>query len=427
MRDACDPRGAWDPQDLERQQEKIVAAINTLDADVIGLMEIENSAALGEAADEATNTLVDALNADAGSEVWAANPSSTDLPPVSEQDVINNAIIYKTASVERVGEARALGELSGDGEAFSNAREPIAQGFAPADGRRVVPRRRQSLQVQGLRGRRRHRPGQCQPRPGRAGRGARRRVPAVQQDLGVDATLLIGDFNSYSMEDPLQVLYAEGYTNVEQFSGNGEYSYSFSGLSGSLDHILANDAAMDDYTGVDVWNINSGEALALEYSRWNYHATDFHVADPYRSSDHDPVIMGLDLVDPVDPPNEPATTTVTATGGEFGYDEDIVIPVDVDSANPTTGTVEIRDGDTVLGSTTLATDGTGTVTIEAGTLEVGTHTLTVRYSGDANNKPLDQLGRGLGGQGSCPGLGRCEPVRGRGRPGHHDRDRRGRR
>ena len=62
----CDQRGAWDPDDLGRQQEKIVSAINALDADVVGLMEIENSAALGETADEATQTLVAALNADAG-------------------------------------------------------------------------------------------------------------------------------------------------------------------------------------------------------------------------------------------------------------------------------------------------------------------------------------------------------------------------
>ena len=59
----CDQRGAWDPQDFERQQSKIVKAINALDADVVGLLEIENSKTLGETADEATNSLVAALNA----------------------------------------------------------------------------------------------------------------------------------------------------------------------------------------------------------------------------------------------------------------------------------------------------------------------------------------------------------------------------
>ena len=124
----CNQRGAWDPQDFERQQSKIVSAINALDADVVGLMEIENSATLGEAADEATNSLVAALNDDAGAGTWAANPSSTELP-ASGMDVITNAIIFKPASVDRVGQARALGTLSDSGEAFNNAREPIGQVF----------------------------------------------------------------------------------------------------------------------------------------------------------------------------------------------------------------------------------------------------------------------------------------------------------
>ena len=38
------PRGAFEAEDLARQQVKIVEAINALDADVVGLLEIENSA-----------------------------------------------------------------------------------------------------------------------------------------------------------------------------------------------------------------------------------------------------------------------------------------------------------------------------------------------------------------------------------------------
>ena len=94
----------------------------------------------------------------------------------------------------------------------------------------------------------------------------------------------------------MQVLYEGGYTNVQEISPVEEWSYSFSGLSGSLDHVLANDAALELATGTDIWNINSGESVAMEYSRFNYHGTDFHQAGPFRSSDHDPVVLGLDLV-----------------------------------------------------------------------------------------------------------------------------------
>ena len=100
------PRGAWNTVNLNRQQAKIVAAINALDADVVGLMEIENSrVVVGTTAgtDAALIALVAALNADAGAPVWAYVPSSTQLPPVGEMDVIANAIIYKPLTVARVG------------------------------------------------------------------------------------------------------------------------------------------------------------------------------------------------------------------------------------------------------------------------------------------------------------------------------------
>ncbi|WP_341231888.1 ExeM/NucH family extracellular endonuclease, partial [Nocardioides salarius] len=296
VRGGCDQRGAWDPEDLERQQEKIVAAINALDADVVGLMEIENSAALGEAVDEATESLVAALNADAGAGTWAANPSSSELPAASEQDVITNAIIYKPAAVERVGEARALGDQSAGGQAFGNAREPIGQVFAPVEGGEeflfVVNhfKSKGSGTDDGT--------GQGNANPDRIAQATALEawVPTVQDETGTEAVLLVGDFNSYSMEDPMQVLYDGGYTNVQEISPVEEWSYSFSGLSGSLDHVLANDAALELATGTDIWNINSGESVAMEYSRFNYHGTDFHEAGPFRSSDHDPVVLGLDLV-----------------------------------------------------------------------------------------------------------------------------------
>lgn len=129
------PRGAFESEDLGRQQAKIVAAISALDADVVGLLEIENSASVDGVADEALSTLVDALNAAAGTDRWAFVPSSSDLPDASGQDVITNALIYQPAAVSLVGEARALGTESSEPDgAFQNAREPIGATFAPVGG-----------------------------------------------------------------------------------------------------------------------------------------------------------------------------------------------------------------------------------------------------------------------------------------------------
>ena len=294
----CDQRGAWDPQDFERQQSKIVSAINALDADVVGLMEIENSKTLGETPDEATNSLVAALNAKAGAGTWAANPSSTDLP-AGGMDVITNAIIYKPASVERIGRSRALGCLSEAGQAFDNAREPLGQVFRPQRGGKPFLFVVNHFKSKGSAG---PNDGDADSGDGQGASNGSRKLQAaalrdwvasLQAETKVDSVVLAGDFNSYAMEDPLRILYSAGYTNVEQKFGNGEYSYSFSGLSGSLDHILVNSAALQRSTGTDIWNINGGESLALEYSRYNYHGTDFHASGPYRSSDHDPVVLGL--------------------------------------------------------------------------------------------------------------------------------------
>lgn len=297
VREGCDQRGAWDPEDLQRQQDKIVAAVNALDADVVGLMEIESSARVDGDADEALGTLVEALNAAAGAGTWAFVPSSAELPAADQLDTITNALIYRPAAVETVGDARALGTQSGDDQAFGNAREPIGQAFAPVGGGEQL-----FVVVNHFKSK-----GSAGPWPGDAdtgdGQGAsnesrvrqaealRDWVPTVQGDA--EAVALVGDFNSYTQEDPLQVLYGAGYTDATTALDAGEYSYSFSGLSGSLDHVLLNDAALERATGADVWNINAGESVALEYSRYNTHGTLFYADDAYRSSDHDPVLVGL--------------------------------------------------------------------------------------------------------------------------------------
>ncbi|MEO6881771.1 MAG: ExeM/NucH family extracellular endonuclease [Mycobacteriaceae bacterium] len=300
------PRGAWDAEDLARQQIKIVKAINANDASVTGLMEIENSAVLGDPTDTAVTTLVAALNADAGSAKWASVPSSTELPPTSEMDVINNAIIYQPAKVTRLGESHALGTLSGAGEAFDNAREPIAQAFTPTGGGTpflaVVNhfKSKGSGSDDGT--------GQGNANPDRIAQADALRdwVPGIEAGYAtpVTDTFLLGDFNSYTMEDPLQALYTAGYANLAQES---DYSYSFSGLSGSLDHVLANASAKARVTGSDVWNINSPESVALEYSRFNYLSTSFFAPDPFAASDHDPVKVGFTAGATTGPPTGDVT------------------------------------------------------------------------------------------------------------------------
>jgi len=292
----CEPRGAYEQEDLERQQAKIVAAINGLDASVVGLEEIENSARFGQDRDHALAALVDALNADADRAQWAYAASPAERPAAEDEDVIRNAFIYQPAQVRPVGESVILD----DQVAFDNAREPLAQVFQAADGgastRFIAITNHFKSKGSGSG------EGNADTGDGQGASNADRVRQAealvafadrLRQDTGVERVLLMGDFNAYEQEDPIKVLEAAGYAS--QGARTGEHTYAFNGSVGSLDGVFANAAAARDVTGADVWDINADESVAFEYSRHNYVAEQLYAPDQWRSSDHDPLKVGLDL------------------------------------------------------------------------------------------------------------------------------------
>ncbi|MBF4462835.1 MULTISPECIES: ExeM/NucH family extracellular endonuclease [unclassified Rathayibacter] len=290
----CDARGAANADDLERQQAKIVTAINGLGAGVVSLEEIENSAKFGKPRDEALATLTAALNSALGSEQWAYVPSPSALPALADEDVIRTAFLYRTALVEPVGESTILN----DTVAFSNARKPLAQEF------RLIgdPSSEFVAIVNHFKSKGSGTGADADQGDGQGASNASRVKQAtalvdfadrLQHEKDTDLVYLLGDFNSYSAEDPVMVITNAGY--IDQGAKDGKYSYAFDGAVGSLDHVFASRAADATVTGVDTWNINSGESVALEYSRYDYNATIFYDTSAYRSSDHDPVVVGLDL------------------------------------------------------------------------------------------------------------------------------------
>ncbi|MCW2853578.1 MAG: 5-Nucleotidase domain protein [Nocardioides sp.] len=301
------PRGAAEPGDLTRQQNKIVKAINTLDADVVSLEEIENSVKLlGETnRDDALSALVKALNTAAGTYRWAyvASPAADQLPALAEQDVIRNAFIYNPKVVSPVGASMVLNDTVAP-IAFANAREPLAQAFKRVGSTDeaafgVIVNHFKSKGATGATG------DNTDKNDGQgAFNGDRTRQAAdlvkFADDFAaareIDDVFLTGDFNSYTFEDPMQVLYDAGYAVVPS-STPGEYSYSFDGLSGSLDHVLAKTATQQEMvTGADQWEINANEPIAYQYSRFNYNPTRFFNGnDPFAASDHNPKLVGLNV------------------------------------------------------------------------------------------------------------------------------------
>ena len=305
-------RGADSQAELLRQTEKIVAALKAIDADVVGLIELENNPAAapaGDGVDPVLENLVNALNAEMG----AGTYDFVDAGVVGT-DVIKVAFIYKPATVSLVGAAAIL-----DSQAFVDPnnigpknRAALAQTFQEiATGESfttVVNHLKSKGSGCGA--------GDDDTTTGQGNCNDTRTKAAIELAnwLATNPTgstdpdaLIIGDLNAYALEDPIKALTSNGYTDlVNQFVGEDAYSFVFDGQFGYLDHALANGDMFDQITGTTIWHINSDEVNLLDYNdtvedpgeeffEAKPLSTLLYANDPYRSSDHDPVIVGLKL------------------------------------------------------------------------------------------------------------------------------------
>jgi predicted extracellular nuclease len=286
-------RGAETEADFERQAGKIVPAIRALGADVVTLMEIEDTDSTGYSpgdADQALADLVGRLNTAEGSDVWSYVRLPQELYAV-DRDVIRSAIIYRNDVVQPVGDSVGLV----DEAVWFNAREPIAQTFVKdGDEFTVVANHFKSKSPGAPTG------DNVDSGDGQGEwNGDRRRQAAslaafaddLRESTGDDDVALMGDFNAYSQEDPIVDLAGGGYEDLGTEFDAGRYSYVFDELSGSLDHALATDALAAKVTDLVHWNINAVESFAYQYTG----DPALYAPNPYRSSDHDPLLLGLDL------------------------------------------------------------------------------------------------------------------------------------
>ncbi|WP_369254643.1 ExeM/NucH family extracellular endonuclease [Geodermatophilus amargosae] len=285
-------RGATSAREFEQQAGKIVPAVNALDADVVTLMEIEDTDSTGHSpgnADAALADLVGRLNAAAGYQKWAHVPLPEELYEV-DRDVIRSAIIYQVGVVQPVGDPVGLV----DEEVWDNAREPQAQTFSTdgdlftvvanhfkskGSGENATGDNADAGDGQGAWNGDRIR--QAESLAAFVGE-LRERDPDV---------VSLGDYNAYTREDPIVALEEAGLADLGSRWDAERYSYVFDALSGSLDHALATASLTAKVTGAVHWNINSVESFAYQYSG----DEALYAATPYRSSDHDPLLVGIDL------------------------------------------------------------------------------------------------------------------------------------
>jgi len=307
-------RGANDAQEFQRQQAKIVAAIAGLDADIVGLNELENNATAS------IESLVNALNAVDGAGTWAYVDTGT-----IGTDAIKIGIIYTPAAVTPVGPHAILTSAVDPRFIDTRSRPALAQTFDQAGGGRltiVVNHLKSKGSGCGAGDDATDGSGNCDGTRTMAAEALVDWIASDPTNSGDRDVLVIGDLNSYAREAPIDVFIREGYINlVEQFLGEEAYSFVFDGSSGYLDHALASPTLAAQVKGVAEWHINADEPGILDYN------TDFKSAaqvgylyspDQYRSADHDPLIVGLDLLDyrfvgfqpPVD--NPPAVNVAKA-------------------------------------------------------------------------------------------------------------------
>ncbi|MEO0807959.1 MAG: hypothetical protein AAFY33_16795, partial [Cyanobacteria bacterium J06643_4] len=123
--------------------------------------------------------------------------------------------------------------------------------------------------------------------------------------------------NAYAKEEPITFLESNGYTNVVE-NPESAYSFVFSGQFGTLDYGLASTTLISQVTGATEWHVNADEPDALDYNLdFGRNPNLFDGTVPFRNSDHDPLIIGLDLQ------SDTNTNTITGTDGNdrlFGTD-----------------------------------------------------------------------------------------------------------
>ncbi len=279
------PRGARTPAEFETQRARLVATIHGLDPDIAALMELEND---GFGPASAIAQLVEALNAGGGDWRFVATDAA------QGDDQIRVGLLYRASRVAPVGEAATLTD-----DLFGRRnRPPLAQSFRAGDGPvfTVVANHFKSKGCGEATG------PDADQKDGQGCWNVTRTISARRLDTwlrtdptrsGSDLTLIVGDLNAYTMEDPVRTLTAAGWRDA--FAGQrGEapYSYVFDGQSGRLDHALLSPTLAARLAGAAEWHSNADEPDDRGYQARPGQRT------PWRSSDHDPLVVGLRLRTP---------------------------------------------------------------------------------------------------------------------------------
>jgi uncharacterized protein len=357
---AC--RGANTEFELERQRTKLLAALVKLDADVVGLIELENSEGV-----EPLEDIVNGLNDLLGEGTYDYLDTG-----IIGTDVIKVGYIYKPGTVSLVGDFALLDSSVDPRFDDQRSRPALAQTFVENATGEVF-----TAVVNHFKSK-----GSCPSSGPDADQGdgqacwnaTRTAASEAMVDwlatypTGIvdDDIIVMGDLNSYAKEDPIATFLDAGYVNlIEHFGGQDAYSFVFDGQWGYLDHALASPSLFGQVTGAAEYHINADEPSVLDYNtdfKSANHVEILYAPNEFRTSDHDPVLIGLSLgfdtttvasPDTLWPPNHQyveVTVTSSSNGTPLAVEIIEVVSSEADSG---LGTGDLPDDIVITGDATV--------------------------------------------------------------------------
>ncbi|HEX2731183.1 MAG TPA: ExeM/NucH family extracellular endonuclease [Polyangiaceae bacterium] len=282
-----DCRGANSAAEFQRQRTKILAAMTTINADIYGLMELENNT------DASLTDLVSGLNGIFGSGTYDFVHTGT-----IGTDAIKVGLIYKTSTVTLESPSYAILDSTYDPSFIDTRNRPVlAQTFRQLATGEVI-----TIAVNHLKSKGSACTGDPDVGDGQ-GNCNQTRTAAALAELGWLDThptgssdsdvLVMGDMNAYAKEDPIAAFIGGGLVDLMATRiGGSAYSYVFNGESGYLDHALASPSLAAKVSSVTEWHINADEPRILDYNQ-EFNPPALYQPDAFRASDHDPFVIDI--------------------------------------------------------------------------------------------------------------------------------------
>lgn len=260
------------------QTARIMSALWAMQADIYALVEVGGGK-------KVIQSLVDSLNRrDGGSDYayvpWAGHESSSDYTM--------NHLVYRKSKVEPYRNSYMLNDVS-------PYNRKLIQCFThQASGQKLIMSvchfKAKSGNGSGMDADQGDGQGVFNYQRVREAYLVKNRLNELRYYYGTDHILLMGDLNSLYREDPIRIFTDNGYVEQVHRFTEENYSYVFDGRVQYLDYALASESLQAFVTGADIWHINADEPSFLDYDR------DVSGSrGPFRSSDHDPVMVGVNF------------------------------------------------------------------------------------------------------------------------------------